>query len=406
MRVMAHDVTVRNRLPGSRSGEGGSARLGTLFAVHTIGSIGESVGGPARTVPALCRAAMDADERVHCEIVTTRDGPLGPSLATPGVPRHAVAFEGRSRSYPPLLEKVVARATACPDTAALIHDHGQWLLSNRSAAAVARRHGIPRIVSPRGMLSPWARRHRRWKKDLAWWAYGQRDLMTADLLHATSDLEARELRDLGARQPIAIIPNGVELRPPADTEGTRTSRTLVFLSRLHVKKGVNELVAAWRAVRPRDWRLLLAGPDEGDLLAGLHITAADAIDYVGPVTGEAKWRLLESAGVVVLPSHSENFGVVVAEALMAGTPVIATHGTPWSGLRDHGCGWWIPLTDGDLAEAIRVATALSPATLTEMGRNGRAWVTTAFCWNAIGRQMADVYRWILEGGQTPACVVT
>lgn len=377
----------------------------TAFVVHTIGSIGESVGGPARTVPALCRAAMAADALLHCEIVTTRDGPLGPSLQTPGVLTHDVAFASRSHAYPPLLDRVLTKRTARHGMATILHDHGQWFLSNRTAAIAARRHGTPRIVSPRGMLSPWARRHRRWKKDLAWWTFAHRDLMTADLLHATSDLEAAELRSLGARQPIAIIPNGVELRTVSDMAGTRKENTLVFLSRLHVKKGVTELVAAWRAVRPPGWRLIVAGPDEGGLVAGLRVTAADAIDYVGPVSGEAKWRLLESAGAVVLPSHSENFGVVVAEALMAGTPVIATHGTPWSGLHEHDCGWWIPLTDSELAAAIRMTTALPPASLAEMGRNGRAWVTTAFSWPTIGAQMADVYRWMLEGGPTPACIV-
>jgi glycosyltransferase involved in cell wall biosynthesis len=377
----------------------------TAFVVHTIGSIGESVGGPARTVPSLCRAAMAADDLLHCEIVTTRDGPLGPSLKTPGVLTYDVAFADRSRAYPLLLDRILTKRTARDGMGTIIHDHGQWFLSNRAAAITARRHGTPRIVSPRGMQSPWARQHRRWKKDLAWWAFAHRDLMTADLLHATSDLEAAELRSLGARQPIAIIPNGVELRPPGDTASAGKTNTLVFLSRLHVKKGVNELVAAWRAVQPRGWRLILAGPDEGGLVSGLRITATDAIDYVGSVSGEAKWRLLESAGVVVLPSHSENFGVVVAEALMAGTPVIATHGTPWSGLRDHTCGWWIPLTAADLADTIRSATELPPATLADMGRNGRAWVTTAFSWPPIGRQMADVYRWMLGGGSAPACVV-
>jgi glycosyltransferase involved in cell wall biosynthesis len=364
------------------------------------------VGGPARTVPGLCRSVMAAAPECLCEIVTTRDGPFGPNLDTPGVVTHSVSHRKRCSEFPKLLEQVIAKSRHGARSAVIVHDHGQWLASNRTAAAVARRHGIPRVVSPRGMLTPWALRHHGWKKKAAWWAFAGRDIRTADLVHATSQEEANELRALGVRQPIAVIPNGVEPWSAPPDSLPQKANNVLFLSRLHVKKGIRELVAAWRQAQPGGWRLVLAGPDEGHLVAGLQLTARDAIDYVGEVTGDDKWRLLASAGVVVLPSHSENFGVVVAEALMAGTPVIATHGTPWSDLETHRCGWWIPLSVNQLAETIQAATSLSPQTLEGMGQRGREWMNSDFSWASIGANMAAVYLWLAGAGRRPECVLT
>ena len=378
-----------------------------IHVVHTIGNIGVNVGGPARTVPALCRHVNETGGSIQCEIVTTRDGPFGNNLDTPGVAAHTVPYRAGSHAFRKLLEDHILDVhRRSPDAVVIIHDHGQWLATNRAAAAVSAKHQLTRIVSPRGMLTPWARRHRYWKKQVAWHLFAGRDLRVADALHATSAAEASDLRQVGARQPIVNIPNGVEPWMPAHSEGPlHKSQTVMFLSRIHVKKGVLELVAAWRAVRPAGWRLVLAGPDEGRLVSALQLTADDTVDYVGPLDGEAKWRALQGAGVVILPSHSENFGIVVAEALMAGTPVITTHGTPWSGVQENRCGWWIPLTQAALRGAIAEATSLDAGELAAMGANGRAWVTSAFSWHNIGREMAGVYRWLANGGQSPACLV-
>ena len=234
-------------------------------------------------------------------------------------------------------------------------------------------------------------------------AYARRDLFGAATLHATSHQEADELRALGAGQPIAVIPNGVEQYQTSRPEPRKT-RTVVFLSRLHPKKGVRELVDAWRAVQPAGWRLILAGPDEDGMLPQLCISAHDSIEYIGEVEGDTKWLLLESAGVVVLPSYSENFGVVVAEALMAGTPVIATHGTPWEGLIREKCGWWIPMSADSLMPTLREACQLDDQQLMRMGRRGRDWVKKSFTWSSIGQSMAELYRWLAHNETMPRCL--
>lgn len=285
----------------------------------------------------------------------------------------------------------------------ILHDNGQWQPINHASAAFARRHTVPRIVSPRGMQSPWARNHRKWKKRIAWSLYARRDLAQAQVIHATSELEARELRDLGVRQPIAILPNGVDpMQPPADDVAAPSRPYLLFLGRIHRKKGVRELLRAWRSLDTPDWDLILAGPDEEGIIACEPLPYG--VRYLGPVYGELKRQLLQQASLFVLPSYSENFGVVVAEALMAGVPVITTHGTPWERLHTEGCGWWIPMEEECLRDTLGAAMARSLEELKAMGARGRGFAMTAFAWPSIASQMAAVYTWVLGDTSCPTCV--
>ena len=370
--------------------------MGERRVVHFIDCLAAAAGGPSRTVPSLCRALSNLSEYWNVSIVVAR---REPDQASP--PGNGTAIE------PPVYvtdswNAVLTDPAARPH---LLHDHGQWLPINHASAVAARRNRLPRIVSPRGMLSPWARRHRRWKKYLAWRIYARRDLRQANLLHATSVLEADELRALGVKQPIAVIPNGVDPAPPLPSNHAPPERPYVlFMSRLHRKKGVAELLDVWRELNPSNWDLVLAGPDEERLLAGAPLPRNAR--YVGSVDGRIKQQLLADARVFVLPSYSENFGVVVAESLMAGVPVITTHGTPWSSLTDEGCGWWIPMAKERLRDALSQAMSMPAEELQAMGSLGRQFAIREFSWDQIGRQMSEVYQWVLGGGDPPACVCT
>jgi glycosyltransferase involved in cell wall biosynthesis len=277
----------------------------------------------------------------------------------------------------------------------ILHDHGQWLPCNRASARVQRKTKAPRVVTPRGMLSPWAMQHKRWKKKIAWHLFAKRDINQASIVHATSDLEANELRQLGVTAPIVVIPNGVESRPRPSDDRPK-SKTVLFMSRIHEKKGVAELVTAWRRINDPQWKLIIAGPDESNMIAGLNLSASDRIEFVGEVSGADKWRLLESASVFVLPTHSENFGLVIAESLMAGTPVITTHGAPWQVLEEHHAGWWIPMSVDSVVLTLRNAMAMPMSELADMGLRGHDLVVERFGWQQIGQQMLEVYRSLLR----------
>lgn len=304
------------------------------------------------------------------------------------------------------LERVVRDASP-----ALFHSHGIWTPVNHWTSIAAGRNRIPLIVQPHGMLAPWALRHKLWKKRLAMAMFQRRDLDAARLLVATSSAEYENIRGLGLRQPVAVIPNGVDLNVgplPAKATQTDRQRVALFLSRVHPVKGLLNLVSAWAQLAPVGWRLCIAGPDEvGHLKEVLALVrqlgVEDSVDYVGAVDGAAKSALYNAADVFVLPSFTENFGVVVAEALAHGLPVITTRGAPWADLQTYGCGWWVDIGVDPLAQALRAAMGLNDDERRAMGARGRAYVWR-YAWDDIAQQTIDVYRWVLGDQPKPDCV--
>ncbi len=359
--------------------------------VHTIHSIEADKGGPSRTVPRLCRE-LAADGRWQPLLVTTRP--------TPSDQAGLVVQGPLSGSF---RRAIADRLSASADGPRLLHDHGVWLRSNATAAMQARRSGVPLVVSPRGMLEPWALGHGAWKKQLALALYQLPLLRTARGLHATSEEEAANLRTLGLRQPIAVIANGVDV-PVMTARRPTPQRTALFLSRLNVKKGLLPLLEAWAHVRPAGWRLQIVGPDEGGYASivkaaiaqlGLH----ELVQMLPEADDQAKWALYRDAELFVLPSFSENFGVVVAEALAAGLPVVTTTGMPWAGTVSRQCGWRIEPTVAALQPVLQQATTMPPAALAEMGARGREWMAESYSWSAIGTAMATFYDWLVDGAR-------
>ncbi len=368
----------------------------TLTVIHTVGSLVLTHGGPSRTVPAMCGALQRASDVIFAPIVTCG---VEQALTALGTKPPEILLVSLRNLDGFLSDRIAAWRPRGP---VLLHDHGQWHAINRSSARMARRYHNLRIVSPRGMLSPWSLTHKRWKKWLAWHLFAKRDLTNAHLIHATSDLEADELRALGVRQPIAVIPNGVD-----DFEKPSPKRPLdrpyvLFLSRIHHKKGILELLKVWEHLPTNGFELILAGNDEQGLLANRELPPH--CRYVGPVEGTTKAQWMRHASLFVLPTYSENFGVVVAESLMAGVPVITTHGTPWQSLEREKAGWWIETGEGPLYACMKNALTIPADELKRMGQNGRNFVERAFNWDAIGANMLASYRWLVEGG-TPPCVI-
>ncbi len=292
----------------------------------------------------------------------------------------------------------------------IVHTHGMWLYPHASSYRYSFRNHVPLIVSPRGMLEPWAFSYKAWKKRPIWWLYERAALQSARVLHATASQEAAGLRSLGLTPPIAVIPNGVDLPGLGGRETSRDGRRMaLFLSRIHPVKGVNNLIQAWCTLRPAGWRLVVAGPDEVGIERELRdmvaqAGAGDDIEFAGPVFDTAKSRLLQQAELFVLPTFSENFGVAIAEALAAGLPVITTTGAPWGELESHGCGWWVDIGVEPLVAALRTATGLSQERLACMGEQGRRLVSDRYAWSCVAERMQSVYEWVLHGGGAPDCI--
>ena len=300
-----------------------------------------------------------------------------------------------------------AEALDCFGETNILHDNGIWLPHNHRFAVLAERRGIPRVVSTRGMLEPWALSHKRLKKTLAWWLYQRRDLKHARCHHTTAEAEARNVQNLGLGVPVVAVPNGVDVpeeRPwlvgPGAERAVRRRRTALFLGRIYPVKGLPMLIEAWARVRPYGWLLRIAGPDEAGHQKQVEkaVSAAglgEVVSFIGPVGHQMKKSAFFDADLFVLPTHSESFGIVVAEALAHGLPVLTTTGAPWSILPESGCGWWVDATVDGVAEGLRQATILDPETLRSMGAKGRALVSAKFGWKRVADRMLSTYEAIL-----------
>jgi glycosyltransferase involved in cell wall biosynthesis len=306
------------------------------------------------------------------------------------------------------LEKIIA--TQHPD---LIHCHGLWAFHDRTVPPLSRRLGIPYVVSPHGMLETWAWNYHWWKKRPVWWLWERRFLQSASLLVGTASSEIQSFRQRGLGRPSAMIPIGVFVPDgiPSSLNQEYKIKTVLFLSRIHFKKGLLNLVEAWQQlnVSLTEWRVVVAGPDEGGHLAVVQEAIKKAglevvFSFIGAVEGNEKWKTYQKADLFVLPTYSENFGIVIAEALACGVPVITTKGTPWEELQSHKCGWWIDIGVDPLVKALREAMSLSDVQRYEMGQRGRELMVQKYSWPKIAQQMAAVYEWVLGKGSIPNCV--
>jgi len=386
-----------------------------MRSVHTVARLAPRMGGPSASVPALCRALTEAGEQVT---LVTGAGEVAQSvrdLESRILVRYAPLGPYAAANFSLAFRRALDEALAGAD---LLHTHGIWLDPNWASAVAARRRRVAFVVSPRGMLAPRALAAGRWRKRLAWALLDGPHLRRAALVHASSPEEARQVRAAGVATPIAVIGNGVDtaaLRPARDDgapAATRRRSYLLYLGRVHPIKGIDLLLEAWRRLgdSPRERpELLLAGPGEPRHLEWLRAELARLGDprvrHLGPVWGAEKLELLRSARVVVLPSRSESFGMVVAEALACGIPVLATTAAPWGAIERERCGWWVEPSAEALSVALRAALGAQEEEIEAMGRRGRGLVQREHSLAASAARMIAAYAWVLGRGARPPFVL-
>lgn len=281
-----------------------------------------------------------------------------------------------------------------------VHIHGTWTILFAFACKWALTKKISIVVSPHGCLEPWAFRHKLWKKKIAFYLYQKWIFSKASLLFATAKDELVSIRSLGIETPVAIIPIGVDLPgeiPPIASE----IKTFLFISRIHPIKGLHNLVSAWAKVRRDNWRLIIAGPDECGHLKEVRkqidvLGLAGDFEFHGMVTGTDKLRLFSKADVFILPTHSENFGIVIAEALSYGLPVITTRAAPWKDLDAYDCGWWVDASVAGVESALIKAMDSTPERLSEMGCRARKLIEEKYSWSSISKSAKEAYEWVLD----------
>lgn len=364
--------------------------------------------GPPAALHRLCQAmrAMGVDARVATtdDSVSARCGvATGRWTEHEGVPVFYGRRWGWRGDFSPSLHRCIAREAHASD---LLHVTAIYSWPLLSAARACRRSHTPYLLSPRGSFAPAALAWRAWKKTLFHRLAGEAALQGAAGFHATMEEEAGHIRAVAPGARVGIVPNGVDLPEEGELARLRAGGrdlSVLFLGRLHPHKNPELLLRAFAGIAQRfpQGRLIFAGPDVAGLGRRIRALSAelgcsDRIQLPGPVYGEAKAALLARARVLVLPSKSENFGNVVAEALAYGTPVITTRGTPWAEVAPRGCGWWVDGEDAALAVALTEALSLADSSVEAMGGRGRQWMVEAFSWASVAGRMANFYEDILH----------
>jgi len=289
----------------------------------------------------------------------------------------------------------------------VVHLHGIWSPYLAAFALTAHREGIPYIITPHGMLEPWPLSVRPLRKSLALKLYLRRMLANAAAIHATSRMEADNIArlHLGA-VPIHVIPNAVEDPPPwtvTELPSPDHERVLLFLSRIHPKKGLGLLLQAWAALRPTKWRLRIVGSGEAAYAQTLRAFCAErnlsGVEFAEHLDGQAREAAFRRAAAFVLPTFSENFGNVVAEALIRGLPVLTTTGTPWSEIVAERCGWYVEPRLEAIQAAIAELIATDERELRAMGARGRAYAVRNFTLPVVRTGLLDLYESVLKPPQ-------
>lgn len=352
-----------------------------------------AAGGLSVSVPGLAHG-LDVFDDIEMHVMGTLD-PLDPAAAKAWGPQ----VQAFATSKPAGLQRAPGMAPALEKLAPDVVDvQGLWTWTSRVSLDYWRRHHKPYVVTPRGMLDPWARRNSVWKKRLFAAFAETAHLRHAHCLRATAEMEAEHFRGMGLRAPIAIVPNAIPI-PELAPRPARTRNQVLFLSRIHPKKGVDILLQTWAKLQDSypDWDLVIAGIDENgheaDLKALTDRLRLQRVTFFGPVHGAAKEALYRRSSLFVLPTHAENFGLVVAEALAQKVPVITTVNAPWAGLEQQRCGWWIPLSEQKLTDSMSHAMSRPQAELEAMGERGRAWIEADFAPEQLAAKMREVYLW-------------
>lgn len=382
-----------------------------MRVIHVVPAISETTNGPTYTVVRLCEALIRAGDQVTLAAMDWSPVPSKPEFSRTFLMGPGPKRLGRS----PELSRWLLHETTT-GMVDVIHSHGMWQMCTVYPGKAAKTGNTKLVISPRGALSSWAMSHGSCFKGIFWRLFQRSALSQAACFHATAESEHADIRRLGFTQPVAIIPNGIDV-PELAQKQCRDTRTVLFLGRLHKIKGVDILLEAWAKVMDHfpHWRLFIVGTDasygdKGGYLQEMKALAfklqLKRLEFRGPLYGEVKLSAYREADLFVLPSHSENFGVTVAEALAAGTPVIVTKGAPWEGLETHHAGWWINVGLDALVTALGQAMAESSDELTQRGLNGREWMMKDFSWTSIGIRMDHTYRWLIDGGKAPSWVKT
>lgn len=371
-------------------------------------------GGLFESVPPVTRLVQN-DQEVQVAVFGLADSYMGEVKKRWGPDVTAVTTLGpRAFGYAPQLYAALRRANLD-----LLHVHGLWM--HYSVASLRWGQATRRacIISPHGMLDPWALEYSRWKKRLALWGYERKHLQAASCLHALSEAEAQAMRAIGLSNPICIIPNGIDTAPP-ESVGTPSwrrripadAKVLLYLGRLHPKKGLPNLLRAWHMASGdpgRDWHLAIAGWDqldhEQELRGLVRQQGLERVHFLGPQFGGEKLATYAAADAFVLPSVSEGIPMAVLEAWSHGLPVVMTKECNLVEGFSAGAALEIGTGSPEIHVGLDLLFRMSVEQRQTMGKHGRRLCCDQFSLTRSNGMLQAVYRWILGRSPRPDCVL-
>ncbi len=380
--------------------------------LHTIEGFGAKFGGIATCTRDLLAAIQNGKDVVE--------------LLTPGLRDHSDRFLGDGTDWtrkcvndgigPFNYSRTVTRELDAADYD-IYHVNGLWQHIDHATCSYARKHSRPYVITPHGMLYPTALKISYWKKWPMLKLWFDRDIRLASCMHATCEAEYNHIRAFGYKGPVAIIGNPVNVPPFIDEIFSSRERDMCndskdvtkigFLGRLHPIKRIEAIIQGMAEARHRaDVRLVVMGSGDKAYEEFLHrevkrLGLDKQVEFAGFVNGEEKFRKLSQLSALFVTSDMENFGMIVPEALLVGTPVMASLGTPWKELEDHDCGWWRDNSPESVARVIDEIVEKSPAELLAMGIRGRELVLEKYEASKVAAKMLQLYSWLLGNGEKP-----
>lgn len=374
------------------------------------GSNSRNSGGLFNSVKSLVLKLNDL-KKIDCKVLSYNDEDSQKDLATWGEIEMATynIFGPKNFAFSPNLAKILRQKK--PD---IIHQQGVWYYPSRVAYNYKQKHNTSNIISPRGMLDSWALNNSKLKKKIVGHWYEYKNLQNADCIHALCESEYLAIRNFGLKNPVAVIPNGVNLPMSFKREfSDKRKKTLLFIGRIHPKKGLTLLIKALGILKPKgffdNWNVRIAGWDQNEHRKKLEtlvlkLGLKDFVSFLGPVYGEQKRLELINADAFILPSHSEGLPMSILEAWSYKLPVVMTKACNLPEGFNNNAAIKIERDEIDISEKLEALNRMSCRQLSNMSSNGFLLVKDKFQWAKIAEEMAKVYTWLLANDKMPETI--
>lgn len=371
------------------------------------GSLNVKSGGPALSTYLTIKGLKDHGDEVEMIMSPLSDGG---KLIADDVKIHFTQKVTIERfGYMPGLKKLLKTLNDFD----IYHVQGIWQYLGHGVASYARSINRPYVLTLRGMLYPQALAHSALVKKISLALYQRKDLQCSACIQATCIEEMEHYRNLGFTNPVAVLPNPIELggiveRPIPKKDVVRVG----YLGRVHPRKRIERLIYAFNDMKytlgEAELVIIGSGDDAYDKFLRDEVKRLDLqnVKFTGFLSGKEKDDTITRLSLLVVPSDFENFGNIVTESLVRGVPVIASKGMPWQELEEYHCGWWIDNDQQTINRTLAAALSTSVEERVNMGMNGKRLMIEKYSVEVLGRKMQQLYDWILNGGEKPEFVYT